>query len=394
MKEKMKKTILLFSVILLALSCRKDVIDKVVNLASLSADYEAKDGETLTGILGGNYKITIADGATVTLKDAVIYGVNSNVCQWAGITAIGDATLVLEASNIVRGFYNEYPGIYIPKDKTLRIKGSGKLDVSSNGKAPGIGGVFYTKENCGNIEILDGTIRAVAGEYCAAIGAAALSGCGNITISGGFVTGTYHFDRKGAAGIGTGRKRSRCGDILISGGTVVAEGGEDSAGIGSSYEATCGNITISGGTVTARGGAFAASIGSGSGSDMDGDSYEPSVCGNITISGGTVKAEGVNSISAAGIGSGVDNSVCGDILISGGTVDATGGDCSAGIGTGEKASAGNITITSRVTKVTAARGADAQSHSIGGGTDYKRLGTVTIGGKAGPVSESPFVYIP
>lgn len=209
MKEKMKKTILLFSVILLALSCRKDVIDKVVNLASLSADYEAKDGETLTGILGGNYKITIADGATITLKDAVIYGVNSNVCQWAGITAIGDATLVLEASNIVRGFYNEYPGIYIPKDKTLRIKGSGKLDVSSNGKAPGIGGVFYADENCGNIEILDGTIRAVAGEYCAAIGAAALSGCGNITISGG--------------------------------------------------------------TVTARGGAFAASIGSGS--DMNGDTF-------------------------------------------------------------------------------------------------------------------------
>ncbi len=189
-----------------------------------NTNYEAKDGETLTGILGGNYKITIADGATVTLKDAVIYGVNSNVCQWAGITAIGDATLVLEASNIVRGFYNEYPGIYIPKDKTLWIKGSGKLDVSSNGKAPGIGGVFYADENCGNIEILDGTIRAVAGEYCAAIGAAALSGCGNITISGG---------------------------------TVDATGGDCSAGIGTGEKASAGNITITSGVTkvtAARGG--------------------------------------------------------------------------------------------------------------------------------------------
>ena len=48
-----------------------------------------------TGILGGNYKISIADGATVVLRDAVINGTNSSEYNWAGITCLGDATIVL-----------------------------------------------------------------------------------------------------------------------------------------------------------------------------------------------------------------------------------------------------------------------------------------------------------
>ena len=38
---------------LLALSCNKIDGAKTVDLARLSTDYEAKDGETLTGILDG-----------------------------------------------------------------------------------------------------------------------------------------------------------------------------------------------------------------------------------------------------------------------------------------------------------------------------------------------------
>ena len=100
--------------LLLALSCSKIAGVKTVDLAFLSADYEARDGETLTGILSGNYKITIAEGATVTLKNAVIYGVDDDTYSWAGITPLGDATLVLEASNIVRGFAGGFPGIFAP----------------------------------------------------------------------------------------------------------------------------------------------------------------------------------------------------------------------------------------------------------------------------------------
>lgn len=79
----MKKVLILLSTMLLALSCSKMPDVPVVDLAKLTADYEARDGETLTGILGGNYKITIADGAIVTLKNAVIYGVDDRDFLWA-----------------------------------------------------------------------------------------------------------------------------------------------------------------------------------------------------------------------------------------------------------------------------------------------------------------------
>jgi hypothetical protein len=397
----MKKLLYPFAAIVFAmlpaLSCNKESAVKVVDLAKLTADYEAKDGETLSGILGGNYKITIADGAVVTLKNAVIYGENNEAYKWAGITATGDATIVLVASNIVRGFHENYPGIFVPEGKTLRIKGNGKLEAGSSGRGAGIGGANYEQINCGNIEILEGTIRAVSGMNSAAIGAGGLSECGSITISGGFVT-AVPYNSDSAAGIGTGRKRSRCGDITISGGNVVAEAGDLSAGIGSSYESICGNITISGGTVTAHGGTNAACIGSGAGCDKELEtSFDPSVCGNITISGGTVTAAaaGDGNTFAAGIGSGNDNAVCGNILMSGGTVYTKGGSDAAGIGTSEKSSVGDITITDGVTKVTAEKTSMGEdTHCIGGGTNYKRIGKVTIGGKEGPVIESPFVYKP
>ena len=397
----MKKLLYPFAAVVFAmlpaLSCNKESAVKVVDLAKLTADYEAKDGETLSGILGGNYKITIADGAVVTLKNAVIYGENNEAYKWAGITATGDATIVLVASNIVRGFHENYPGIFVPEGKTLRIKGNGKLEAGSSGRGAGIGGANYEQINCGNIEILEGTIRAVSGMNSAAIGAGGLSECGSITISGGFVT-AVPYNSDSAAGIGTGRKRSRCGDITISGGNVVAEAGDLSAGIGSSYESICGNITISGGTVTAHGGTNAACIGSGAGCDKELEtSFDPSVCGNITISGGTVTAAAARdgNTFAAGIGSGNDNAVCGNILISGGTVYTKGGSDAAGIGTSEQSSVGDITITDGVTKVTAEKTSKGEdTHCIGGGTDYKRIGKVTIGGKEGPVIESPFVYKP
>ena len=112
----MKRVLIILSTVLLALSCSKiaDIL-LTVDLAKLSADYEAKDGDVLSGILDGNYKITIADGAKVTLKNAVVYGVDDRDCKWSGITLLGDATLVLEASNIVRGFDGGFPGIFGPE---------------------------------------------------------------------------------------------------------------------------------------------------------------------------------------------------------------------------------------------------------------------------------------
>ena len=98
------------------------------------------DGMTLYGTLADRYKVSIAAGATVTLSNATILGVNNITNLFAGITCLGDATLVLEGANTVRGFNADYPGLYVPASSTLTIRGDGSLTAESNGYGAGIGG--------------------------------------------------------------------------------------------------------------------------------------------------------------------------------------------------------------------------------------------------------------
>ena len=252
-------------------------------LSTINANYTASDGEILTGTLGANVKISIADGATVALNNVTINGENNSDYLWAGITCEGNATIILSGTNTVKGFYAFYPGIQAAAGKTLTIKGIGSLTASSNGTGAGIGGGFGVA--CGNIEIQGGTITATGGQYAAGIGGDFDATCGNITISGGTVTAT---GGEQAAGIGAGRRgvsdASSCGNILISGGTVTATGGEQAAGIGggrgnSNTElSSCGTITITTGVtkVTATKGSNADnSIGAG----------QYGTCGTVTIGG-------------------------------------------------------------------------------------------------------------
>ena len=69
----MKKVLVFLSMMLLALSCSKMPDVPVVDLAKLTADYEARDGETLTGILGGNYKITIGGKVGPVSESPFVY---------------------------------------------------------------------------------------------------------------------------------------------------------------------------------------------------------------------------------------------------------------------------------------------------------------------------------
>ena len=55
---------------------------KTTNLSTLTGDYTAQNLETLTGTLGGKYKISIANGAVVFLKDVIIDGANSGDYKW------------------------------------------------------------------------------------------------------------------------------------------------------------------------------------------------------------------------------------------------------------------------------------------------------------------------
>lgn len=258
----------------------------IVDLSKLTANYTAQNGETLTGTLdvaSHPVKVSIADGATVTLDNVTINGVHNNSYSWAGITCEGNATIVLKdgTTNTVKGFHATYPGVFVPSGKTLIIKGetlgTGKLIASSNSSgddgAAGIGGGY--EHPCGNIEIQGGDITATGSNCSAGIGGCAEGTCGNITISGGKITaqGAY-----GAAGIGSGEYQG-CGNITITGGTIEATGGGQGAGIGSGQaNAYCGTITITDGVtkVTAtKGGGAPNSIGAGNGGS----------CGKVTIGG-------------------------------------------------------------------------------------------------------------
>lgn len=298
----------------------------------------ATNGMTIYGTLNAKVKVSIADGATVTLNNATI-SYSSNGADYAGLTLIGDGTLVLAdgTTNTVESGLdgtgnNNWPGIYVPQNKTLTIDGNtGILNARCGqdgygGSTAGIGCGFGTGKDCGNITINGGVIYANGGAKSAGIGGAYKRSCGNITINGGIVTATGGSWGWGA-GIGTGGNHLgsgtiTCGDITITGGTVIATGGEDAAGIGTgSSDAqiaiTCGKITISGGEVTATGGEWGAGIGTGF---KYSTGTEVNQCGDITITNGVISVTATKGNYAANsIGKGNPNTTCGTITI-GGTV--------------------------------------------------------------------------
>ena len=264
-----------------------------VNLASQGSAYEAQNGEILTGTLGANVKISIADGAVVTLDGVTINGTNNESYQFAGINCKGDAIIILKdgSTNNVKGFHRHYPGINAALGKTLTILGTGSLTAS-----PFDGGGYYS-------------IASAAG-----IGGDYIYGCGNIVIEDGNITATGG----NAAGIGSPQQSSNCGDITISGGTIIATGGLKAAGIGSGLNSICGNITISGGNIDATGGDSGAGIGSGYAAGGNTCS-----CGAITITTGVTKVKatkGAGTGSGApqhSIGAGGNGATCGTVTIGG-----------------------------------------------------------------------------
>ncbi len=260
------------------------------NLSSLdgtepSGFATATNGMTITGTLSANVKVSIDPGATVTLDGITIDGVHNYDCRWAGLTCLGDATIILKdgTTSNVKGFFQNYPGIYVPEGKTLTIQGTGSLNARSNANGAGIGG--GTSINCGNIVIQGGTITATSSATSAGIGSGSSAACGTITITGGTITAN---GGEGAAGIGSG-VNAICGTITISGGTITANGGVYSPGIGSGYtnKSACGDITITTGvtSVTAVKGAYAPnSIGASSSGSCGTVTIGGVVTGNITTS--------------------------------------------------------------------------------------------------------------
>lgn len=207
----------------------------IIDLDHLSNWYtEAQDGAIIYGDLSDYSKeLHIAGGATVTLRDAAINKNSTYSANFAGIICNGNATIILEGENIVKGFSDNYPGIQINEGSTLTIMGNGSLTVSpkdtDNSRAAGIGAGNFNG-NCGNIVITGGSIYATGGKGAAAIGGCEGYSCGYITITDGVtrVEATKGGDGVWDGGqlcIGKGAGESGCGTVTI-GGTEYSGGAD------------------------------------------------------------------------------------------------------------------------------------------------------------------------
>ena len=190
----------------------------------------AKDGDVLTGTFPSDNKkhVLIADGASVTLKDATI--VNSST-HFPGIGLEGNATIILDGKNTV-GANNIQAGIAVGgPGTTLTIKGEGTLEVTGDFMGAGIGSRGSSSSadviSCGNIVILGGTIKATstraAGIGCGSAVNGGTVSCGNITISApAKVTATKGWDAPYSIGPSIS---GQCGTVTIYGTTYVPEPG-------------------------------------------------------------------------------------------------------------------------------------------------------------------------
>ena len=407
-----------------------------IDLSKITADYIAHDGETLTGTLGANVKISIADGATVTIRDVTINGEKNESYRWAGISCEGDAVINLAGANSVTGFYNDYPGIHVPKDKTLTIKGSGALNASSNGQGAGIGGGFAI--SCGNIVIESGTITATGGRYAAGIGGGGYAMCGNITITGGIGTA-----KRGEGGISPAWKKifpdsigagllGSCGKVTIydKEGAISEESYTYPKNMTDLSTFTADYTAHDGETLTGTLGAnVKVSIADGATVDLwnvtiNGTNNEAYKWAGITCEGDatiiliginsvkgfyleypgihvkkdktlTIKGDGKLTASSNGQGAGIGGGYqipCGNIVIESGTINAFGGDLAAGIGTGaveSTTSCGHITINGG--KITATKGRES-SYSVGQGHGARYTTEITICGGKYIANEDTFRY--
>ena len=153
---------------------------ETIDLATVTTDkslqdgdeLKVADGDVLTGKLSGNYVISIASNATVTLNGVTINGVDNENYQWAGISCEGSCNIILaeNTTNYVRGFYKDFPGIFVPVGSTLTISGTGTLTARNNKHGPGAGIGGGNGISCGNITISGGSITAIGGDGAAGIG--------------------------------------------------------------------------------------------------------------------------------------------------------------------------------------------------------------------------------
>ena len=299
--------------------------------------------------------ILIKDGADLIIKSANGYGKDNYSPMRIQIEENASVTLTLD------GAYMDASAIpYISAPILIPENSTGNVNIILKGENGLKAGNYYAAiqkngdaENIGTLTISgDGSLMAAGGYNAAGVGSSDGKPVKNIVISSGIITATGGVY---GAGIGGG-DRGTASNITISGGTITATGGNNGAGIGGGGYAGMGiGITISGGTVTAT--SIAAGDYEVTGAGIGGGARGTG--SNITITGGTVTATSIATgeygCAGAGIGGGYAGMGIG-ITISGGTVTALSTADNAsyegyGIGSGWGANDSTPTVTGGNIKV-------------------------------------------
>lgn len=373
------------------------------NLSNLTASSSeryatATDGMTISGTLTAGVKVSIADGATVTLNGANINnGSKSGSVSCAGITCLGSATINLYGGSInnINSNSDGYPGIQAgPSEKTLTIQGSGSLNAQGGSNAPGIGG--GNGITCGNISLLGGQISACGGDNAPGIGSGQSGSCGNIHISrdvekiniiGGSGSSTSITsssltidDVADPSYINTESFVYHPVDLSTLIDNYTAKNGDVLRGTLNNENVTISiddevpaTVILSGANINYKGivcvspNVKAILFGTNSVIADSNPGIQAPVSGTLTIDGsGSINVQS-NGNDCAGIGGNAGGD-CGNIRIKGGYITSCGGSYGAGIGSSAERSCGNIEIEGGTISATGGKEGAAGIGSGWGGT--------------------------
>ncbi len=386
--------------------------------ASSSERYAtANNGVTITGTLAADVKVSIADGATVTLDGANINNSSkSGSVSCAGITCKGNATINLYGGSInnINSSSDGYPGIQAgPSGNTLTIQGTGSLSAQGGSNAAGIGG--GNEITCGNISLEGGTISACGGDNAPGLGCGQSGSCGNINIS----RNVEKINITGGSGASVSIGTNGGGTLTVDDVDDVSYINTDSfvyhpvnlSTLTSNYIAKCGDVLrgtltndvtisiddevpaiviLSGANINCKGivcvspNVKAILFGTNSVIANSNPGIQAPASGSLTIDGsGSINVQS-NGNDCAGIGGNAGGN-CGNIRIKGGYITSCGGSYGAGIGSSAERSCGNIEIEGGTISATGGEGAAGIGSGWGGtcGSIEIEGGTITASGGNG-----------
>ena len=208
---------------------KNDVIVREVRRNQRLIDRAVQQGVSRAAMLSVALLCMVVQGAWAEDVNYIYYKA-VDFGNHAGITCLGDATIVInttnkyDATSVVRSFGSGYPAIKPGgMGSTLTIKGnSGRLQAYGGANATAIGG--SSNLSCGNILISGGTVEATGGTGAPAIGNYGINSCGTITIDNTVarVTATKGSGATNSIGF-AGSAFGSCGTVTI-GGTVYWDG--------------------------------------------------------------------------------------------------------------------------------------------------------------------------